>query len=463
MPQHWTTRPRIDLTGLEELRSPYHFIDCQAFAGGFSCAMALAGFQLVGKLENVGGFGVPILEANRAFLGDAWKAQVGKPETWEPMHADVIVGTPPCTAFSNMSVGTSVRGIGSSVEHCMWDLVEYAAKVKPAALIMESVGGAFTAGRSLMRQLAEHLNELTGLAYRTTHVMQNNLSTGGCTNRRRYFLVLSQVPFGVEHYPLRWLPTVGDAIGDLANLRLTWESQPLTSSPTWWSRDLRTVDHVADGHMDVTTKHVPRLLDLVTGDAGVPWEDGEREADVLQRFYRKNGYLPESWHYEFKGRVEDKTAPRPTRANQLLSRNLDPGGFNQLRKWDWDQPGHVISGAGPFMLWHRDNRHMTHREVARFMGFPDDWLVGTAASEKLLHAYWGKGTSVHPARWVGEWMRHSLDGEPGSVEGELLDDGSRLIDVSNDWRPLARRMWGSVKPRRQRTEDAEVVEFPVAA
>jgi site-specific DNA-cytosine methylase len=445
----WKKPLKVNLSELEILKAPYTFVDCQGFAGGFTAGAVLAGMRLVAKREGPGGFGVSLVEANHAFLGDRWASQVGPAEEWEPVKADVVLGTPPCTAFSNMSVGTKSRGMHADINHCMWDLIGYAARVKPAAVMMESVAGAFTNGRWLMGELARTLNEKTGLAYRVTHVLQNNLSVGGCTNRRRYFLVLSQVPFGVERHSLTWLPTVGEAVGDLVNLPLTHDPQSLTLAPTWWSRDLRTPGHTVDGHMNVTSSHVPRLLDLV---AEVPWRDGERETDILRRYHAKHGDLPESWHYEFRGRWKSDE-PRPTRAQQLMTRDLDPGGFNQLRKWDWDRPGHVITGAGPYMLWHRDDRHMTHRETARLMGFPDAWVVGTAVSDKQLHMHWGKGTSVHPAFWVTTWLRQSLDGQPGTMTGELLDDGSRLIDVSNDWRDVARRQWGTTRLSRSNEDD----------
>jgi site-specific DNA-cytosine methylase len=433
---------KIDLSELQRMKTPHSFVDCQGFAGGFSAGMTLAGFQLKGKLENVGGFGVPLMEANREFLGDDWQAQVGDPKTWEPVRADVVVGTPPCTGFSNMSVGTRQRGVDAPINHCMWDLMAYAARVRPAAVMMESVGGAFTHGRSLMRALAERLNAETGLKYRVTHVLQNNLSLGGVTNRRRYFLVLSQVPFGVERHELSWLPTFGDAVGDLVDLPLEWDEQPLIMAPTWWSRGMRRPSQTVDGHSGPSASS--RLMDILTPPDGVPWFNNERETDILRRYYAKNGKLPDSWYYTFKGRWP-KDQPKPTRADQLIARNLDPGGFNQLRKWDWDRPGNVISGAGPFMIWHRDDRLATHRETARLMGFPDAWVVGSARDQPLLTAYWGKGTSVHPAHWVSHWLRESLNGEPGTVTGEPLDDGSRLIDVSNDWRPVARKQWGTTK------------------
>ena len=435
-----------DLRDLDKARSPYTFVDCQGFAGGFTAGAALTGMRLVAKREGPRGFGVPLLEANRGgFLPEEWSVQMSDPSEWEPVKADVVIGTPPCTAFSNMSAGFKQRGGAADINHCMWDLIEYAARCRPAAVMMESVAQAYTNGLELMRALAARLIELTGVPYLTTHVLQNNLSVGGCTNRARYFLVLSQVPLGVERVDLRWLPTVGDALGDLRDLDLTWEDQPLTLAPTHWSRGMRTRDHRVDGHMTPAGGHNRRLHDLTAAEGGVEWKPGEREADVLRRYYDKHGRLPDSWRYEYRGLKHQGDGPRPTREEQLLERNLDPGGFGQVRRWRWDQPGHVINGAGPHMVWHPDNRVYTHREVARLLGFPDTWMVGSARDQRSLTAYWGKGTSVHPARWVSHWLKQSLDGSPGSIQGDELPDGSRVIDVRNDWRPVARRQWGSTR------------------
>lgn len=381
----------------------YSFIDVHGFAGGFSCAATRSGMRLVAKREGPGGFGVPLMEANRKFLGDDWQSQVSEPEAWDVVKADVVLGTPPCTGFSNMSVGTKQHGIDAPINHCMWDLMRYAARVKPAVLLMESVPGAFTRGRPLMRALAEELNRLTGLAYRTTHVLQNNLSTGGATNRKRYFLVLSQVPFGVEHRKITRLPTVGDAIGDLKDLALTPDDQPIFDRGTWWSREMWRWDRRVDGHFTPQVK-VDRIGDLVRGDRGVQWHGGERVSTVVRRHYEVNGSLPDSWQYEYKGRKANREDGPITREQQLKARGFEMGGFNQLRKWSWDQPGSVISGAGPYMIWHPNDRYATHREVARLMGFPDAWVVGSAKDDKSLSLFWGKGTSVHPAEWLTDWV-----------------------------------------------------------
>ena len=410
------------------------FIDCMGFAGGFSCGATQAGMTLVGKLENVGGFGVPLVEANRAFLGDNWQSQVGHPDTWEPVDAEVVVGTPPCSGFSSMTAGyEKAHGMHAPINQCMRDLMHYAAQVKPLVVAMESVGQAYTRGLPLMRQLAVMLSEESGLPYDVTHVMQNNWSTGGCTKRKRYFLVLHRIPFGVERYQLGdKLPTVGDAFADLIDQPLSWDPEPyVDGSGTWWSDGMRNSAGVVDGHETVHNGYAKRILDVTTGDKGVEWNHGETDVHVLRRYYERHGSLPESWQY-MSGPDKDQT-----RESYLVSRGFNVGGFSKPRMWHWDEPGRVINGAGPHMVWHPNGRFITHRETARLLGFPDDWVVGTARKNSNLYQYWGKGTSVSPARWIATWIKNSIEGNPGSYTGDKLKDGEdRFIDVSNDWKPV---------------------------
>lgn len=421
------------------------FIDCQGFAGGFSAGAATAGgYRLVAKRENVKGFGVPLLEANRAFLGDAWQAQCTAPDEWEPVDADVVLGTPPCSAFSGMTSGYAMHGMGSHVNECMWDLFRYAARVRPRAVLLESVGQAYTRGLPLMRALVSDLNERTGLGYRTVHVLQNNLSCGGATIRRRYFLVAVRGPFGVEVPTPHRLATVGDAIADLRPLDLTFERQAHVAAPTWWSARQRTAADDVDGHQVPDMRHGRRLADLT---ARTPWRPGETESDIIRRYYEEHGELPESWRYpSTDGLTRDKC---------LLNRNFQVGGFGQARFWPWDRPGTVISGKGSLQTWHPDQRHFTHREVARLMGFPDAWRVGAAAAHPQLFQYWGKGTSVHPAAWVLAWLRESLASRPGPERGTPVDadHDDVLIDVSQAWKGAENAEFGR-PARRGAREDA---------
>lgn len=419
----------------------YTFIDNQGFAGAFSCAATQAGFRLVGKLEKPGGFGVPLMEANRAFLGDDWEAQVGDPTDWKAVKADVVIGTPPCSGFSSMTAGMAHQhGIDAPINQCMKDLIGYAVKVKPQVVCMESVGAAFTKGLPLMRQLRQTLNDGTGLTYHATHVMQNNLSTGGCTNRRRYFLVLSQVPFGVERYDLKRVATVGDALEDLRGLDVTWDAQPYRDEPTWWSESRRSKTGMVDGHMDPPDgPYKRRIYEMAKSPLAVEWRPGEGDTDMLRRWYETHGSLPESWDYVSSGKES-------SRADQMIARDFRMGGFSKPKHWSWDLPGRVINGSGPIQVWHPDGRFTTHREIARLMGFPDDWVVGTARETRVLTSYWGKGTSVSPAKWLMDWVRHSLDGNPGSYVGDELEAGDRLINVAGDWRDVWKTQTGEELP-----------------
>jgi site-specific DNA-cytosine methylase len=75
----------------------YRAIDVMGFAGGFTLGMTQAGFELAGKRELPGGFGVANCEANRHLLGDKWQTQVGHAESWEVIDGvDVVFGNPPC-------------------------------------------------------------------------------------------------------------------------------------------------------------------------------------------------------------------------------------------------------------------------------------------------------------------------------------------------------------------------------
>src|SRR5262245_18569320 len=222
----------------------YTAVDCLGFAGGFTLGMVQAGFELVGKRELPGGFGVANCEANRALLGDRWRTEVGAAETWSRVDADVVFGNPPCSGFSVMT-DKRWRGVDAKVNACMWSFSNFVADVRPTVAVMESVRVAFTTGRSLMQDLRANVEARTGLRYNVHHVYQDALALGGAAKRPRYFFVLSQVPFGVE-YPRVYAPTLRDVIEDLEGLEPTWELQPYRRTPTWWSKAARS-DEIGPG------------------------------------------------------------------------------------------------------------------------------------------------------------------------------------------------------------------------
>lgn len=386
------------------------------FAGGFTLGTVQAGFELVGKREMPGGFGVPNCEANRHLLGDGWESQVGPPESWEGV-GDVayVFGNPPCSGFSLLS-SKGFRGVDSPINHCMWAFAGFVAKTRPIVAAFESVTQAFTQGISLMRGLHEKLVADTGIPYRLYHVKHNNLALGGVAIRKRYFWVVSQVPFGVEHPVLDRTPVLWDAIGDLENATVTWELQPRRTTPSWWAEREVARGEVFDGHYYQVNPEFQRAMDLVP--VAEPWEYRKTISYMARRYYEQKGQLPESWSKN---------------GQKYIDKNFENMGYHQLIRWDPQQPARVITGGAMYAILHPTQyRLFTHREVARVMGFPDDWRALPLKGVSNLRLTWGKGIPVSSGRWLSHWVKRSINGHPGSITGEPTDEGKMesIIDVT---------------------------------
>jgi site-specific DNA-cytosine methylase len=392
-------------------------VDCQAFAGGFTLGVVQAGFKLAAKREMRGGFGLPNCLANRALLGQQWDAQACDPEEWEPRAAELVFSNPPCSAWSTMSP-KAFRGVDSPVTSCMWATVEFAARCAPQVVIFESVQPAYSQGRKLMQELHARLEEISGTTWDLHHVLHSAAAVGGTSaTRRRYFWVASRVPFGVEPVRPRRVPSVRSAIGDLEDLPATWESQPYRRPAYWWAESRRSPTGVVDGHAWRNTTSFQRTADLLAG-AG-PWVEGEKLEAVLRRHHQLTGDLPGSW---------ESKKPR------LLAKDFWCG-VAAPHRWYWDRLAYTITGAGLDTVVHPTRfRGLTHREVARVMGYPDDWKIRPLRDHKGLPATWGKGIHVECGKWIATWARNSVSGTPGELRGERLGEREYLIDVTRDWK-----------------------------
>lgn len=397
----------------------YRAIDCQGFAGGFTLGVVQAGFTLIGKREMKGGFGVQNCEVNRHLLGDEWRTEVGDPASWSVPSggADLVFGNPPCSGWSVMST-KNFRGADSPILACTVSFVDYAARVMPQIAIFESVqqGRTREDGHAFMRMLHARLEERTSEQWFLHHVRHNAYSVGGAAQRKRYFWVASRVPFGIEEPKLRRYPTLADVIGDLEGLADTWQYQPYRQPPTWWSKDLRADSGVVDGHVTINNPLTRRIRDL---GATVEWKPGEHIAVPARRAYETNGALPKSWQH----------------LTEKLVANDWNMGFTTPVKWRPDEPGRVVTGGGPQSVvhpWH--NRTITHRETARILGFPDNWLILPLRGMPGLSLTWGKGITVQCGQWIGYWAKQALDGKPGSYVGEKLSEREYDIDVTHSYK-----------------------------
>lgn len=404
-------------------------VDCQSFAGGFTLGHVRAGLRLVGKREDVGGFGVDALEANRHLLGYDWEAQATAPAEWDAIDAPYVFSNPPCSAFSVLTQNR-YRGSDSKINNCMWNLITYAAQCNPEFVVMESVPQAFSQGRQLLQELRLDLEARTGKRYHLTHVLEDNWSVGGCSARKRYLMVLHSVPFGVEAYDTvaaGGLHTFGDAIDGLENQPLSWSAQPYVAQGTSRYAVARlSANGLIDGHDVVESA----LGSRVSGFASrVDWPEGTRLSHMLKLVWEETGDIPQEW-----AGMKTAEALRERHRRGIFNGNFDS---TEPRRWYRDYAARTANGGVFQQIVHPTlPRMVTHREVLRVMGFPDDWNVATLSPKKSA-PYWGKGVSVPVGEWIGTWVKSSILGAPGSVVGELIGERESLIDVSRDWRQLA--------------------------
>lgn len=404
----------------------YTAVDVMGFAGGFTMGMVQAGFTLIGKRELKGGFGVANCEANRHLLGDSWQTEACDHNEWTPVDAHVVFGNPPCSGFSVMS-NKDFRGADSPINHCMWAFADYVSRVKPLIACFESVQPAYKRedGIALMRALRETVEKRTGYKYTLYHVLHNAYSVGGSSMRPRYFWLISAIPFGVEVPIFDRYPVLNEVIGDLSDLESTWEAQPYTKEPSWWATSRVSSSGSVDGHIHLATPAIKRMYDLMEG---IDWNSREHIGLVAKKYYHKYGTLPPSW-----AAAQDK-----------LIKNDFFMGFTTPVKWDGDAPSRVVTGAGLHNIVHPfKNRMLTHREVARILGFPDDWKISPLQNLTGLSATWGKGITVDCGKWIGTWIRNALDAVPGSHRGVEISPNEYTIDVTHAYNPSKR--FGTVK------------------
>ena len=391
-------------------------VDCQSFAGGFTMGAVNAGFELVGKRELPGGFGVASCEANRHLLGTKWTTEIARTETgedWTPMDVPLVFGNPPCSGFSLLS-RSDFRGADSRINACMWAFARYAARCRPDVAIFESVQQAYKQGRELMQALRNEVEVLTGEQYQLFHVLHNAAALGGCAIRKRYFFLISKVPFGIEPPKVNRIPTFRQVIADLEGLAITWEKQPYRKPPSWWARRLRNQQGVVDGHYVRFNPLVNRARDLMEQ---MEWPEGDNISNVARRYYQTFGRLPDSWS---------------STADKLIGNDFKMG-FYQMHRWKADSTARVVTGAACQLVLHpTEARPLTNREAARIQGFPDAWSIGALRQQSGVDMLWGKGIPVQCGTWIAGWAKQAIIGEPGPWMGMEIGDREYVIDTTNN-------------------------------
>lgn len=390
----------------------HRFVDVHCFAGGFTVGAVQAGFELVAKRENEGGFGVPACESNRHILGDKWIAEARAPHAWTPVEADVVFANPPCSGFSVRSVHVppkgmdrkahavsewtnSFRGADSAINSCMHDVVEYGAKCPGMKVIVfESVQQAGKSGLVLMRQLRDKLEARTDQQWELHHVFHNNLSCGGNSDRPRYFFVASRVPFG------------------------TLKTEPLVKVPRA-DEVLRGNGPGIDGNDTPHTAEARRTASLLA--TGVEWNARETVSQAAGRYVEAHGI----------DALKKLDAWDTKRLQYFASRGFRPDQY-QPRRWAAEAPCPVITGKIQESVHPTEPRVLTLREGARALGYPEEWKLASYKTDAWL----GKGIPVASGKWIARCVDAALRGDIASLQrGTETGEREWTHDNTRSWKP----------------------------
>lgn len=390
------------------------------FAGAFAVACKTQGLRLRAVVEP-GGFGSDVVDQNREWLGFDGPIHEG-PYGTAPAYddVDVLLGNPPCSAWSAMNSSKTNKGRNADVSRCMWEFVRYAASLNegrgPQAAIFESVQAAGIQGRDMMRELRDELETLTNQKWELTHLFMSGASVGAAQVRKRYFWIAHQTQFGVDSPNPQRVFTYEDALGDLVGLKLTRDWQP-AGRPSPWAESLA---HLSEGEAWVTDHIIPdnRYARMMAAVADLElWPPGEDCQYACREWLKKYGSPPPEWNpNDVRWAVEER-------------------GFSKTVRVLPQQPGYVIAGDGGYGFLHwAEPRILTVRECARLMGFPDDVQWGWLRPEKA-YMYLGKQVPVQSWEWALRWLRDSLMGERGSWKGDYSPtEREWVINVTHDYR-----------------------------
>jgi site-specific DNA-cytosine methylase len=367
-------------------------VDCQGYAGAFSVAVRNAGFDIIGKVEQPDQYGIGAWERNLEYLApNCERIYAGPPDTW-PFIPDVtlLFGNPPCSAFSNLMADPKFlergqSGIGGVQNQCMWDLVEYGARLDAPIVAFESVRQAGIKGLPLMHALHDYLQERTGKDYTLTIVFLNALSVGGKQRRPRMFWIASRLgpiatPPTVDTYP-----SLATSILHLAEL----ESEDPTSPNSY-----------------VRNKRFDRLRGLLDW---THWDPGEYASVVYARAIEAG--MP-----EWKG----------GRADKIQSPY-------QARRWFLHKPSAVLTGGAMDEIMHPTRpRGFTYREVAELSGLPPEYdLSGIIEGGTTGRSLFGKATPVESASYVARAIWAHLEDDEMPIQPTEYESGRWRVDVTD--------------------------------
>ena len=357
-------------------------MDLFAGAGGISLGVEDAGFATVYAIDHEP-VAVATLNGNRGRFFPALPevrplditatdptrvmAEIGV----APGEVDLLVGGPPCVAFSKSGFHLEYKRLGQDPNAALLEqYLRFLDMMRPEAYLVENVQGL--AYRNQSSQFFEALKQGIGaLGYSLTHGVLNAADYGVPQNRQRLFIIGAR-----DGTPLR-LPTPTHW-GELERRRKPAHADSLLA-------------HVTASEALGSVTAAPEPSELVNGKYG----------HLLPEIPPGRNYLHFTAH---EGHAQPLFEWRSRYWTFLLK--LDP---ERPASTIQAQPGPYV---GPF---HWENRRLRVPELKRLQGFPDDYVFAGARRQVQIQI----GNSVPPklASIIASAIREQLNGKLDPSEG----------------------------------------------
>jgi DNA (cytosine-5)-methyltransferase 1 len=353
-------------------------LDIFAGAGGFSLGFNLAGFNIIGAIEEdkwaAETFAYNHKDA-KVLIGDIQQfSDDYLIEVFKDNRPNVVLGGPPCQGYS---VCVKKAGDPTDPRNSLFkEFLRIGRLFNPEYLIMENVPNLIKAKTQAKEAVIDILKtELEEIGY---HVYTNILEAtnyGVPQMRRRLFIIASQHPIknsfpepthyfpsnnqlNILNYQLKICPTLWDAISDLPDIDARQGQEEMAYSNNAFNeyqQQMRFGSQKVYNH--VAMKHSKRTVERF---ASMSWGNSIADVPTHLKPYQRNS----------KGVISAKIYDQN-------SRRLHP-----------DKLCHTIPASFYTNFVHPyKNRNFTAREGARIQSFPD-WFVfkgkPTVVSQKLL-------------------------------------------------------------------------------
>lgn len=346
-----------------------------AGAGGLDLGVEEAGYRVVFAVENAP-TAVETLNMNRQAwfpsLADVRPLDITKLDPQDVMNEagvapgeiDLLVGGPPCVAFSKSGFHLEYKRLGKDPRaNLLDDYLRFLDCLRPAAFMMENVFGL--AYRNQSASFFERLRAgILDLGYSFSYEVLNAADYGVPQNRQRLFIIGAR------------------------------DGQPLGHPlPTHWGEHERRKPpaNVATLRPHVTAGEALRTLRTKP----------EREETVNGKYGHLLPDIPAGGNYLFY--TEHEGHPKPL--FEWRSRY-----WTFLLKLDPKRPAPTLQGQpGPYVgPFHWKNRRLRVPELKRLHGFPDDYTF--AGSRRDVQLQIGNAVPPQLARVVAEAIRDQVSG-----------------------------------------------------